>query len=186
MKKPFNHAMVDIESVDKLPTSGILSIGCVLFNDKGLCNEKFYLAVKIESNITYGLTFSESTMAFWRKQKPEAQAVFFDKSAVDLKIALQAYKNYLYRHGSSRSNLKVWSCGASFDIPILNNAFSIVGIEPPQMFWNESCYRTIKNIWKNVEIKREGASASHHALQDAIEQAEHLIEINKQSGGVIL
>jgi len=185
MEKVYNNVMLDLETLDNKPTSSILSIGACGFDKNGVSEERFYLAIDLDSCLEAGLTISAETLSWWFKQSPEAQQVFHDQYAVPVKRALEAYRNYLFRiSGNSVRNLKLWSCGASFDIPIIEHAASKVGLEMPTKFWHHSCYRTVKNMYPKVKMERTGTH--HDALADAVSQAEHLISINKQAGGVIL
>lgn len=180
--------MTDVECADTSATSAILSIGACALNPDGISDMRFYLPIKLESCLELGMTINSDTMDWWRKQSSEAQTVFLDPKAVDIKTAMQAYANWIYKvTEQNHRNTKVWSCGASFDIPMLEHAFKLTGVKNPISFWNHSCYRTVKNAHPKVKIERkQGKVASHNALQDSIEQANHLIEINKQAGGIYL
>lgn len=66
----------------------------------------------------------------------------------------------------------IWSNGASFDIPILANAFRKAGMNVPWKFWNERCFRTVKSIYS--DIKSPVTETAHNALDDAMNQLQHL------------
>ncbi len=51
-------------------------------------------------------------------------------------------------------------------------------MEEPWNFWNNRCYRTLKNLHPKIELVRTGVH--HHALADAKTQALHLLEILKR------
>lgn len=180
MKKPYNNVSVDLESLDVLPTAAIVSIGAVLFNEDGLCPEQFYLTIKQESCWDYGLTTSASTRKFWDKQSEEARAVLNDPKAVDLATALTAYSNWIKKFGGNPKDMVSWSCGSNFDHPILNNAYAATGVRSPTLFYKERCYRTIKDMFPEIQMERESGEkeASHLSIVDAREQARHLIRIN--------
>lgn len=193
MTKPKKYLMTDIECLDVKSSAAIISIGAVLFDKNGLSNAKFYLPVDIQSSIDAGGTVSGSTLQFWTKQSNEAREVFQDKSAVPLKTALTGLKNYVYKTCSSYRNIHMVGNSARFDLGIIENAYHACDLEP---FWNpflERDYRTYKEM-NEIDGKPKpkivrasgGASASHEALQDAIEQAEHAIALNDYYGGIIL
>jgi hypothetical protein len=69
---------------------------------------------------------------------------------------------------------KVWGNGSDFDNVILAAAYAKVGIDCPWQFWNNRCFRTLKSI---CPIKHEFKGTAHNALDDAHNQAEHLILI---------
>lgn len=185
MTEQFDHIMVDLETTDTLSTSVILSIGACAFNKDKISDMKFYLAVDLQDSIDKGHSISAETLRWWMKQLPEAQAVFSDKSAVPIQRALEAYKNWCYSAtNNSVRNAKLWANGASFDTPMLAYAFKEHGVKDPIAFWNHRCYRTVKAAHSVKEAKRTGTH--HNALDDAVHQAQHLIEINKKAGGIYL
>jgi len=51
-----------------------------------------------------------------------------------------------------------------------------VNLEQPWHFWNDMCYRTVKNLLGG-DIEFVKPEIPHHALWDAKAQAEHLIKI---------
>lgn len=158
-----NHVMVDLETVDNVPTAGILSIGAVIFAGprKG---DKFYTAVDLLSSLTAGLTLSDDTMAWWGRQSPEARAVFDDPTRVPLRAALAMFAKFV------PSDATVWGNGASFDNAILSTAYRLCGLPLPWEFWNDRCYRTVA-----AHLPRRVQQGTHHnALDDAISQADHL------------
>jgi len=71
----------------------------------------------------------------------------------------------------------VWGNGASFDNAILANAYHKTHLDLPWQYYNNRCYRTIKNCYPNIKLSRAGTL--HKALDDAKSQAMHLIEIFK-------
>lgn len=181
MKKPYNHVSVDVESLDVRPTAAILSIGAVLFNEDGLCKEQFYLPVQADSCWDFGLTSSASTRKFWAKQSEEARSVFTDPNAVPLDVALTAYGNWIKKYGGGAKDMVSWSCGSNFDHPILSNAYAATGVRSPTLFYRERCYRTVKDMFPEIQMERESGNkeASHLSIVDAREQAKHLIRINE-------
>ena len=55
-------------------------------------------------------------------------------------------------------------------------AYRACGMPQPWPFWNNRCFRTVKNIFSQVPAPRHGIA--HHALDDAERQARHLIAIH--------
>jgi len=73
----------------------------------------------------------------------------------------------------------IWANGASFDFPILAEAYRLSGTARPWHFRNERDYRTLKALWPDVpQPQRSGTH--HNALDDAIHQATHLQMIWKE------
>jgi hypothetical protein len=69
----------------------------------------------------------------------------------------------------------VWGNAASFDLKILEKAYKLMQIEVPWKYYNEMCYRTLKNLYPEIKIMCN--PHKHEALQDAIYQAEHAVRI---------
>jgi DNA polymerase III epsilon subunit-like protein len=160
--------MIDLETLDVLPTATILTIGAVKFDPFGdLAKEKqdtFYVKVDIDSCDRIGSTVSQSTLDWWGSQTPEAQESAFDPTdRIDIHDAI----NQLYKFcwGAKR----VWSHGSGFDIIILENYFRKVGKAIPWSFWEVRDTRTIFDI--GINPNRPATKTAHHALADAVDQA---------------
>ena len=61
------------------------------------------------------------------------------------------------------------------DNVILRSAYQRRRIEPPWLWWNDRCYRTVKALHRDVPFERLGTH--HKAIDDAISQAQHLIRM---------
>jgi hypothetical protein len=160
--------MIDLETLDVTPTATILTIGAVKFDPFGdevknpTC-EKLYLKVDLDSCDSLGATVSNSTIEWWGNQSAEAQAEAFDPNGrIDIIDAM----NQLYKFcwGGKR----VWSHGATFDIPICEFYFRKIGKAIPWQFWEARCTRTLFDIGINPN---RPPVLKHHALEDAWNQA---------------
>jgi exodeoxyribonuclease VIII len=170
-----NDVMVDLETLDSVPGGVIVSIGAIFFNELGEMGRHFYQVVNVGSCIRAGLTTSDDTVDWWGRQASEVQQTLSDayrtsKSAI-LPVALQLFDDWL----GDASDLKIWGNGSDFDNAFLIKAYQSVGRTPPWKFYNNRCYRTLKNLPGVREAvpapKRTGVH--HNALSDAEFQAEH-------------
>jgi hypothetical protein len=160
--------MIDMETLDVLPTATILTIGAVKFDPFGndvthpSC-EKFYVKVDIDSQDALGSTVSQDTMNWWGNQSKEAQEeAFSPDSRIDITEAMtQLYK---FCWGANR----VWSHGAGFDIVICEHLFRKIGKAIPWSFWNVRDTRTLFDLGINPD---RPPVLKHHALEDAWNQA---------------
>jgi hypothetical protein len=160
--------MIDLETLDVLPTATVLTIGAVKFDPFGdelsraTC-QKFYVKVDIDSCDRIGCTVSQSTIDWWGQQSAEAQQEAFDPDGrIDITKALDDL--YKFCWGAKR----VWSHGASFDIVICENLFQRIQKKCPWDFWQVRDTRTIFDI--GIDPKRPPV-LKHHALEDAWNQA---------------
>jgi DNA polymerase III epsilon subunit-like protein len=160
--------MIDLETLDVLPTATILTIGAVKFDPFGddVKNPecvKFYTRVDIDSCDRLGATVSSSTLEWWAGQDQAAQDEAFDpRDRVDVVQALEQL--YKFCWGAKR----VWSHGAGFDVIILENYFRKIGKAVPWQFWEVRDTRTLFDIGINPN---RPPVLKHHALEDAWNQA---------------
>lgn len=182
-----SHVMLDLETVSTQPNARIIAIGAVKFApDKGVY-DKFYQAVKvfplepwIYSHIDgMGFHVDHQTIKWWTQQSPEARAVFTDPNAVDIDYVLDVFSTWLLLEDAVET-VHLWGNGASFDNVILAQAYRLRNIDMPWKFWNDRCYRTVKNLYPNVHMERRGTH--HNALDDAETQAEHLLKMGASLG----
>lgn len=160
--------MIDLETLDVLPTATILTIGAVKFDPFGddlnepSC-EKFYIKVDIDSCDAIGGTVSPSTLEWWASQSKEAQEDAFDPNN---RISIEEALNQLYKFcwGAKR----VWSHGVGFDLIILENYFRKIEKAVPWQFWEMRDTRTLFDIGINPE---RATVTAHNALADALDQA---------------
>ena len=166
--------MLDLETMSSNSNAAIVSIGACKFSvDKGI-EDTFYINVKLTSSIAAGLHVDGDTVMWWMNQSDEARKALLNDQ-FDLTYALDAFTSWF------DGSIYLWGNGAPFDNVVLSNAYKAVGFEQPWSFRNDSCYRTIKNMFPTV-IADERKGTHHNALDDAVFQAEHLIKIFKYLG----
>lgn len=160
--------MIDLETLDTLPTASILTIGAVKFDPFGddvndPQSEKFYVKVDLDSCDELGLTVSQGTIDWWGQQSQEAQNEAFNP---DGRIHIKEAINQLYKFcwGAKR----VWSHGAAFDTIILENIFNKLEKAYPWKFWEVRDTRTLYDL--GIDPNRPPI-LKHHALEDAWNQA---------------
>lgn len=174
-----SHIMVDLETLSTLPNARIIAIGAVKFNPVNV-TDKFYQAIALPEGVELdldttdfeGFHSSSSTLQWWSQQGNEARAVFSDPAAVQISTALLDFSRWA-QIDSAKSDIRIWGNGASFDNVILSTAYRLCELEQPWEFWNDRCYRTAKNLNRDVGINRRGVY--HNALDDADSQAQHII-----------
>ncbi len=161
-----NKVMIDLETMGTASTSAIIALGAVRFDTE--IREKFYEIIDLESCVKLGLTIDPSTVVWWMQQNEQARKEFTREGLV-LPVALLRFSQWLGK------DAEVWGNGSDFDNVILANAYKKCGIEQPWKFYNNRCYRTVKNMNRSVKMQRTGTY--HRAIDDAKSQAKHLIRI---------
>jgi hypothetical protein len=176
--EPFTDVMVDLETLGRRPGCAVLSIGAVEFGPAGLGRE-LYVVLSREDQCRTGLLHEdEETIKWWMGQTEAARQVLTDagsEKAFSVEKALAQLNTFFSPIGFKR--VKVWGNGADFDNAILSCLYGAVGQTPPWDFWNNRCYRTLKNLVKGPKLERTGTY--HNALDDAKTQALHAIELLK-------
>ena len=166
--------MLDLETMGNGANSAIIAVGAVAFDNTGI-HGKFYQQVNLQSCLKAGMEMDTSTVLWWLKQSDAARKAFDEnEKALPISKVLQMFGSFC----TDFNVQKMWGNGAAFDNVILSNAYRKCEIIQPWKFWNDACYRTIKNMFPVEEFKRIGVH--HNAANDAETQAMHLIEICKQ------
>lgn len=182
--QPGPAVVIDIETFGRKPNSIILSIGAVGIDFRSYAIDKgIHVNIDPEECEFYGLEREDETVRWWKNQSPVARQRTMDpKTRVDLKVALQALTDYVYAMCGKGRTYEVYSCGTDFDISILCNAYSAVGLDVPWPFWAVRDFRTLREWFPMVKapVKNTGC---HDALNDATFEAHHLLAIWKHVHG---
>jgi len=162
--------MIDLETMDNRSTSAIASIGAVWFEPCGSwIGRTFHMHVDLADCQRHGLTVGAETVVWWLGQSEDAIATLRNgqEGAAPLVTALEALE--AFADFDDPETGEVWCNGASFDFPILENAFRATRGKSPWSFWQERDLRTLKGLSPDLRIERSGTH--HNALDDAIHQA---------------
>lgn len=161
-----SHVMIDLETLGTGSYAAILSIGAVVFDpDTQSLGREFYAVVDPQSCVDHGLRIDVSTVMWWMKQGDVARAALTVKG-VPLPAALNGLAQWMPEAP------EVWGNGATFDNVILSNAYKAIGVAQPWKYYNDRCYRTLKNLFPNVPMPTFDGIA-HRAIDDAKMQARH-------------
>lgn len=180
------HVMLDLETMGNGSFSAITAIGAAtLFTGTQELHDiyKFSEDVSLQSSVDVGLQMDASTVIWWLQQSEEARKPFKTNEGSDhLTVVLKKFSSYIDHVKSivGDSNISVWGCGVSFDNVILSNAYKTVGIKAPWEFWQDRCYRTLKNMYPQIKLDRVGTL--HIAVDDATSQVLHLQKILNKIG----
>lgn len=172
------HLMIDLETMGTRPDAPIMSIGAVAFDGTGV-HRLFYRTVSLQSSVESGATIDPQTVEWWLSQSDDARAALVADISEPLPRCLADFSAFVSDFDVSG----VWGNGASFDNTILAESYKRLGMEPPWPFWKDRCYRTIKSLYPDVELRRDGTH--HNALDDAKTQAHHLIQISAAHGAFL-
>lgn len=166
-----NDISIDIESLGTRFDAPIISIGAVRFDRKtGKLGGEFYAEVDLQSAIDSGKV-SADTLMWWMTQSPAARQVFAKgNERQHLSTALRGLSDFV--RGAGMSSM-VWGNGATFDITILEHAYSrcTTGLLPPWGYTNIRDMRTIVECSELDPKTFARVGVHHNALDDAKFQA---------------
>jgi exodeoxyribonuclease VIII len=162
-----NNVMLDLETMGNGCDAAIVAVGAVRFDENGV-SDKFYEIVDLQSSIDAGLKMDAGTVLWWMGQSDSARSQLM-RPGLSLERVLYLFAQWI------GDDALVWGNGASFDNAILSNAYRKTALDQPWKFWNDRCYRTVKNMHPHIKMQRQGTY--HCAVDDAESQALHLIEI---------
>jgi len=139
-------------------------------------NNHFEIFVDPISCVEAGLIMDPATVMWWMNEaRDAARKELMACPRVSLRHALLAFMDWM------QDDRPVWGNGATFDNVILRNAYAAVGLACPWSYWNDRCYRTMKSLYPDVKMIRQGTH--HSAAADALSQAVHLQAIFKSISG---
>ena len=163
------HAMIDLETLDTIPSSKIVAIGAVIFDPRygKISDDKFYVLVDHKLQ-TGDRTSSPDTVKWWKSQSPEVRKQL--KGTTSLADALEDLSFWL------PNDCKVWGNGATFDISILEDAYRQLNIDIPWKFWNVRDCRTVLDMYESARggFNKKSGGTLHNALDDAYYQAQYI------------
>jgi hypothetical protein len=164
---PTPHLMLDLETLGRGPQSVITQIGAAYFNMDGDIGGKFSVNIQIQDCLNHGLIIDGSTIKWWFEQ-PESARTWI-KDAKTLSEALNAFRVFSF-------NAKhVWS-HSTFDIPIITNAYRILGQGTPFNYHDMCDLRTLTWLWggdyKKLKEKHPQEN-KHDALSDCLYQIKY-------------
>lgn len=169
-----NQCSIDIETLGTKPGCAVVSIGAVSFNASGVTNNSFYRVLGIKSQLALDLRINPETLAWWMDQAAAVQVTLRQSLLGTSQIGetLDEFALWYRQQGFNG----VWARGASFDFAILTTAAQRTGRDVPWKFWQERCQRTLTATFPEVP-QPERVGTFHNALDDAITQAQHIIDI---------
>ncbi len=198
------HVMLDLETMALSARAAILQIGAVLFNPlTGEIGERFHADVALRSCYAAGREVDLDTVLWWLgkekvypddtpekigrrrldKDAARARLVAGQLKAVGIEDALVSFICWLEAHFASPDAVEgLWSHGANFDIPILQDAIiNTLGLTDQQLPWGYRAPRDTRTVFwlacgdasgrPFFEAIPLGDEVKHCASSDAYRQA---------------
>ena len=182
--------MVDLETLGTRGDTAFLSLGAVAFDPFGKTvskngRETFYRNVDAQSCIDLGLRVDGSTIMWWFTKDEAPRRALADPKPEPIGQVLAAFGAW-YKSHAVRYKTCVWSHGATFDLPILSEAYARIGHKAPWEFWDCNDTRTVFRLAGQKLPNADTRGGGHNAMNDAIAQAEHLQKCIALLKGVVI
>ena len=165
--------MIDIETLDVLPTSTILTIGAQGFDpfSEKFTDVTYYKRLTLDSQEER--TINDSTVEWWGKQGEEAmeEALGDGPDRIEIKPALDELGKLAWKHD------RIWANGTTFDMVILENAMKQYGVNMPWQYWQVMDARTVYKLAGSPKLGN-----NHNALADCVNQIDLLQKALKKLG----
>ena len=176
-----NHAMIDIETLAVTQDAAILSVGACIFHPDGEVNNAglYHVCDLRTQGIGHsGRRIDPKTLYWWMEQNDAARKAVFN-TADHIRLHLDTVLGELATWIGSRSVEYVWSHGSNFDLPILDHAYRTRAMLTPWHYRNTRDTRTLFALARDMGAtgpKLTTPGDAHHALADAIRQAQGVID----------
>lgn len=162
----FNDIMLDLETLGTKSDAAIIQIGACYFNrDTGKIGEKF--RVNVEPDLSL-FSVEWGTVKWWMLQTEEARQSVTGE-AVSMATAIKDLHDFL-----DSDDVCLWA-HATFDIPIIENAFKVMGVKFPIRYKRMRDIRTLTDV-SHHEVSWEREGVHHDALDDCIFQVKYCTE----------
>jgi hypothetical protein len=168
--------MLDIETLDTLPESVILTIGAVKFDPfSNKIGDGLYIKPDVDEQTAKGRTINEDTLNWWMNQ---AEDVREEALSMDDRISVEEMYRQINRFCVGADN--IWAQGPVFDMVIMANIYRQYGWPTPWQYWQVRDSRTL--FGTHGDPREKNKAGLHNALEDCISQAQAVQTIYKRLG----
>lgn len=177
----FFDLMIDTETAGLPPNGALMSIGAVFFDlQTTTMGPTFNRTIVLTSSVKHGGEIDAGTVLWWLRQGEEARkAVAY--GGEPLEPVLNDFATWIAEH-CRKEDVRPWGNSSAFDLTIIGGAYRRLNLETPWGWWNERCFRTVRNSYPTVKYEPgEKGAGAHNALADAVFQAEHLFKIKNRN-----
>lgn len=174
MNRAAPDVMLDMETLGLGPRAVVINLALVAFDEQGDgLGPYLFRVLDRQQQQELGRDTDASTVQWWASQPAEARAQL-DVPGEGLSSVLTAVRYFLEDSTVGLARVRLWSCGADFDLALLQSLHRDAGLTPPWDFRQQRCYRTLKELQPR-EYKAACTAYprmnKHDALADAMWQA---------------
>lgn len=165
--------MLDLETLGTQANALIVQIGAAYFDRRsGTVGGTFRCNVSIRDSLKYGMTVSDGALKFWFDHPGRTWL----KGTYELTKALDLFAKFCNKKA------RVWS-HANFDVPILSQAYYLIGRKPPFSYKNCRDIRTLVDLAALPKETHQKTDKSHDALEDCLYQIKYCLPCLWALGG---
>lgn len=194
--------MIDLETYANTPNSAIVQIGAVEFDPStGEILREFKCNVDAQSCIDLGMEANIDTINWWMRQSDEARQSILNEGR-DIISVLRGFRSFIVEGVTGTTvkdyfdkrlvevgitsdtfrDVRMW-CHATFDEPILSNAYSKIGLFEPWDYKNVRDIRTLIDLADIDPHSYDNSGTHHDALDDCKFQVRYTVDaLNKLKG----
>lgn len=171
--------MLDLETLGTRPGDAVISVGGVLFDrETKSIGPGFRANLDIEQVLASGFGVTGSTIKFWFEQSDEARQQALENPQNVASVLMGMAEFLTQGEGGVNQSMRVWGNGAAFDNVLLREMYQRLGMQEPWAFWNDRCFRTLKNEHpRRKELEPDFEGEKHNAYADALHQAKWAINL---------
>lgn len=162
----------------------VMSMGAVMFDPTGVENNapylpdhQLYTPISSFDSANHNLKTDLDTLRWWKKQPAWGS---ISEDFTDSNTSVQAACEMFSKFYNEQKPTKIWCNSPTFHVPILAELFDKVGMALPFVYRDQMDYRTAlelaygdREMRPPVQVRHD--LFRHHALGDAINQAESLV-----------
>jgi hypothetical protein len=187
------HLNFDTETLGLYERAVVTTLACTAFSFEGdetydqIVENGFFTKFNgAEQLSVYKRETTPSTVAWWRDQTKEAQAMSIMPSKFDVSLVegLTKLSNWIETSGYDLKRSFVWCRGNAFDFPKIESLFADAGLKVPFNTWKIRDTRTMidcltgsDNGGYNLRDGEPKSFIKHHALHDAALDCARMMEI---------
>ena len=165
----FQDLMIDIETLGVGQNALIIQVGACYFDRlTGIIGDKFCKNISIQDGLNKGFSVDGDTIEFWLKQSNRSFLV----DTLTTKEVLVSLSRF------TKLSSTLWA-HATFDFPILANAYRRFYMKLPFHYWATRDIRTLVDL-SGIVLPRKSPKKTHNALDDCIYQVSYCVECFKK------
>ena len=165
------YCTIDIETLSVKPNALVLSIGGIKFNKELEPFSPIYIKPDVDEQVSLKRDIDDSTIEWWSKQDIHAKDEAFSEND---RLPLMDTINHLNKW--LKGVEQIWCQGYGFDMVILESLYHDMKNPLSWDYWQIRDSRTLLSFF-NIRPGNSKQDSKHHALHDALTQAECIRKI---------